>query len=241
MKNYLVCAVRPITSNGWMTHSGTDLHVPYMTMYEMRLASFRKFVQEPFEPILWTDPAADCDNYNMANWYAIKELWHREPCNIFWAGADTLMIRPTSLFSDQWTQYRLFNYTDPRTYHDFAHYFNDDVQYYPHTMSAETWQLGEDYLKLRETAADRNWGFDQNRHNAMFWSQVIDDADRLHPGLNWMAHNMRSLDASVVAASEEWNRCPFDLAHILHFAASRGTQQVIAIMKELCNKLEITV
>jgi hypothetical protein len=145
------------------------------------------------------------------------------------------------LFSGHWTEYRLFNYTDPRTYQDFAHYFNDDVQYYPSTMSAETWQLGEDYLKLRETAADRNWGFDQNRHNAMFWSQAIDEADRLHPGLNWMAHNMRSLDANTVAASEAWNLCPYDLAHILHFAASRGTEQVIAIMKELCNRLEINI
>jgi hypothetical protein len=108
-------------------------------------------------------------------------------------------------------------------------------------MSAETWQLGEDYLALRETADDRNWGFDQNRHNAMFWSQNIDDADRLHPGMNWMAHNMRSLDSNTISASESWNCCPIGYANILHFCASRGTQQVIAIMEKLCNKLEIDI
>jgi len=240
-KNYLVCAVRPITSNSWMDHVEPELYKAYMTMYKMRLASFRKFVQEPFEDILWVGEVEDCDNYNMANWHAIRELWHREPCNIFWAGADTMMIQPTSLFAGRWSQYRLFNYTDPRSHQSFSNYFNDDVQYYPHTMSKETWQLGEDYLKLRETAPDRNWGFDQNRHNAMFWSQDINDDDRLHPYMNWMAHSMRSLDPNVVALSEAWNRCPINSAHILHFCASRGTQRVIDLMQELCEKLEITV
>jgi hypothetical protein len=241
MKNYLVCAVRPI-QNGWMDNiHSTNLYKDYQEMYNLRLASYQKFVKEPFESILWEEPALDCDNYNMVNWYAIKELWHRESCNIFWAGADTLMIRPTSLFSERWTQYRLFNYTDPRNYQNFTRYFNDDVQYYPSTMTAEIWQLGEDYLKLRETAVNRNWGFDQNRHNAMFWSQAIDDSDRLHPGMNWMAMNMRSLDSDVIKWHEQWNQLKFDQAHILHFCASRGSQQVINIMKELCKKLEIPV
>lgn len=238
VKNYIVSAVRPI-HDGWMGQDSRGLHDAYMAMWEMRSRSFKKFVQEPFEEILWTEPAKDCDHYNMANWFAIRDLWHSESCNVFWAGADTMMIKPTAVFTDQWQGYRLFNYTDPRSYAGFAHYFNDDVQYYPHTMSTETWQIGEDYLKHRESAADRNWGFDQNRHNAMFWSQDIPEHDRVHPEMNWMAHNLRDLHPGSIAASEDWNRCALTDAHVIHFCASRGTQSVIRIMQHFCTQLEI--
>jgi hypothetical protein len=40
----------------------------------MRLASFRKFVQEPFEEVLWTELTEDSDTYTVDNWKAIKEL-----------------------------------------------------------------------------------------------------------------------------------------------------------------------
>lgn len=238
VKNYIVSAVRPI-QDGWMNRSSHGLHKDYMTMWEMRSRSLKKFVQEPFEEILWTEPAQDCDHYNMANWHAIRDLWHSEPCNIFWAGADTMMVQPTEIFNERWNQYRLFNYTDPRSYADFPHYFNDDVQYYPHTMSHETWQIGEEYLKRRESAADRNWGFDQNRHNAMFWGQDIPAHDRVHPEMNWMAHYLRDLEPSTVKRSEAWNGCLLSRAHIIHFCASRGSQDVIQLMQHLSNQLEI--
>ena len=129
VKNYLVCAVRPI-EDGWHLEKNQDLYAQYRQMYDLRLASFRKFVKEPFEAILWTDPVKNNDEYTIANWNAIKELWHKEPCNIFWAGADTLMTQPTSLFSDTFKEYRMFNYTDPKSHREFEHYFNDDIQYY---------------------------------------------------------------------------------------------------------------
>ena len=163
VKNYLVSAVRPIR-NGWHIEKNQDLYKNYQAMYDLSLTSFRKFVKEPFEAICFTDPVDDNDNYTLENWKAIKELWHREPCNIFWAGADTFMTQPTSLFSDKFKEYRLFNYTDPKSHREFTHYFNDDVQYYPHTMSEETWELGEKYWEQREEHPDRHWGFDQLRH-----------------------------------------------------------------------------
>ena len=149
------------------------------------------------------------------------------------------MIRPTELFSDKFPEYRMFNYTDPRSYGDFTHHFNDDIQYYPHTMSDDVWKLGEEWLTQRETHPDRNWGFDQLRHNAMFWSQNIDESDRLHPEMAYQAMNLRVLAQNAVDWHNEWNRIDINQAHILHFHGSRGSQAVINIMKELCNQLGI--
>lgn len=236
VKNYLVSAVRPIR-NGWHIEKNQDLYKNYQAMYDLSLTSFRKFVKEPFEAICFTDPVDDNDNYTLENWKAIKELWHQEPCNIFWAGADTFMTQPTSLFSDKFKEYRLFNYTDPKSHREFTHHFNDDVQYYPHTMSEETWELGEKYWEQREEHPDRHWGFDQLRHNAMFWSQNIEDPR--HPEMNYMCMRMRQIVPESIAWHEEWNQFPFLAAHILHFCASRQSASVITTMKWLCEQLGI--
>jgi len=239
IKNYLVSSVRPIR-NGWHMEKNQDLFKTYGEMYQIRLASFRKFCQEPFEAVLWTDPVDDSDTCTEANWKAIKELWDNEPCNVFWAGADTFMIQPTSLFGDRYKEYRLFNYTDPRSHGEFAHHFNDDVQYYPHTMSKEIWAVGEKYFEQRETHPDRHWGFDQLRHNAMFWAQDIPDEDRVHPEMNYMCHNLRSDHPAELEATRLWNSgLPLPNANILHFAASRGSRQVVNMMQVLCQELGI--
>jgi hypothetical protein len=238
MKNYLVSAVRPIR-NGWMDNiHSTELYKDYRIMYNLSLASYRKFVVEPFEAILWEEPAVDNEEYTKLNWQAIKELWHREPCNIFWAGADTLMTKPTELFSDRFTEYRLFNYTDPRTW-EGKPYYNNDLQYFPSTMKQQLWQLGDDLWKDCDTHPARNWGFDQIRNNTMFWSQNVPDPH--HPEMAYQAMDMRSFDPNVIAWHDHWNQIFLNQAHILHFAASRGSRQVISIMKEFCNKLEIAI
>lgn len=238
VKNYLVCAVRPIT-DGWHIEKNQDVYKAYREMYNLSVASFRKFVEEPFEAILWEEPVKDSDEYTVANWNAIKELWHREPCNIFWAGADTLMTQPTKLFNNQFTEYRLFNYTDPRSYKEFPNYFNDDIQYYPHTMSKEIWDLGEQMWELRESHPDKLWGFDQIRHNTMFWKQNIPDNNRLHPWLAYQAMNLRTLSLEEVLAHNRWNGIDLQYAHILHFHASRGSQQVINLMQFISKEVGI--
>lgn len=238
IKNYLVSAVRPITS-GWHIEKNQDTYKNYQEMYKFSLASFRHFVQEPFEAICFTDPVEDSDVYTLENWKLIKELWHKEPCNIFWAGADTFMTQPTSLFGDKFKEFRLFNYTDPQSHREFANHFNDDVRYYPHTMSREIWDLAEQYWDKREGHPDKLWGFDQLRHNAMFWAQDIPDSDRLHPYMNYMCLRMRELHPEVIAWHDQWNKCPFQHAHILHFCASRESHSVITLMKWFCDNLGV--
>jgi hypothetical protein len=221
-----------------MTADSTQLYKDYREMYDLSLASFRRFVKEPFEAVLWEDPVDDNESYTRANWKSIKDLWHNEPCNVFWAGADTLMTKPTSLFSERFREYRMFNYTDPKTHPNFAHHFNDDIQYYPHTMEHRIWKLGEDLWAQCETHPDRNWGFDQLRHNTMFWEQDIPDEDRCHPEMAYQAFALRG-DPNAVPILNNWNRIDINKAHILHFHASRGSDQVIALMTSLCAKLGI--
>ena len=202
VKNYLICAVRPI-EEGWHIEKNQDLYHAYQRMYDLRSISFRKFVAEPFEEIVLTAPVRNNDEYTMANWRDIHQLWHSEPCNIFWSGADTLMTQPTSLFSDRFREYRLFNYTDPKSYRGYKHLFNDDIQYYPHTMTAETWDLGERIWSIREGHPDQFWGFDQLRHNEMFWRQGIPESDWFHPKLAYQAMGIRSFsDRSEEHTSE---------------------------------------
>lgn len=238
VKNYLVSAVRPIR-NGWHMEKNQDLYKNYESMYKYSLASYRHFVKEPFEAICFTDAVDDNDNYTLENWRAITELWHREPCNIFWAGADTMMTQSTSLFGDRFKEYRLFNYTDPRQHREFNNHFNDDVQYFPCTMQEQIWQLGETYWQQREGHPDQHWGFDQLRHNAMFWAQDIPDNDRLHPHMNYMCMRLRDLNPGAIAWHEEWNKCAFTNAQILHFCASRGSESVVILMRWLCENLGI--
>lgn len=239
VKNYLVSAVRPIR-NGWHMEKNQDLYKNYQVMYNYSLASFRHFVQEPFEAVCFTDPVDDNDNYTLENWNTIKELWHQEPCNIFWAGADTFMTQPTSLFGDRFKEFRLFNYTDPKSHREFEHHYNNDVMYFPHTMSEDIWQLGQHYWdEQRDTHPDRHWGFDQLRNNAMFWAQDIPEQDRLHPELNYLCMRMREVHPEAIAWHEQWNQYPFLAAQILHFCASRESHRVIEIMKFLCDNLGI--
>jgi len=240
VKNYLVGAVRPVTDN-WMNQASANLHADYSEMYQISLASFQHFVQEPFETVLWTDPVSNNEEYALANWKATVELRNSGPCNIFWAGADTIMVQPTSLFSDRFLEYRLFNYTDPKNHNEFPRYFNDDLMYYPHTTSDEVWELGEQWWSNIENHPNRNWGFDQLRHNAMFWSQDIPDSDRLHPKMAYQAMKIRSLTEQELIDHNSWNGININSAHILHFHGSRGSQAVIAIMKRLSNHFGIKI
>jgi len=241
VKNYLVCAVRPVTDK-WMNQRGSHLYDHYLEMYQIHLASFQHFVQEPFETVLWTDPVANNEEYALANWKATVDLHNSEPCNIFWAGADTIMTQPTSIFSERFPEYRLFNYTDPKSHNEFPHYFNDDIMYYPHTTSREVWELGEQWWSNIENHPDRNWGFDQLRHNAMFWSQDIPESDRLHPKLAYQAMKLRFLsNQRAINNHNAWNGVDLNQAHIIHFHGSRGSEAVIHIMKQICSQLGIKI
>lgn len=63
--------------------------------------------------------------------------------------------------------------------------------------------------------------------------------DRFHPELAYQAMNLRALTEQAIAWHNSWNGIDINAAHILHFHASRGSQQVIDLMKYFCDYLEI--
>jgi hypothetical protein len=65
------------------SRDSSQLYLDYQEMYRLRLASFQHFVKEPFEVVLWTDPATNGDTCAYQNWLDIKELWHENLATYF--------------------------------------------------------------------------------------------------------------------------------------------------------------
>jgi hypothetical protein len=238
MKNYLVGAVRPVSTTWgyWKTPEEEEKaltgHKKYEDMYRISRASARKFLQGDWEEIKFTAPVRDARMYQIAQWYVIKELWHREPCNILAMGADTLFIKPTQVF-DVYSNMMMFNYTDPKTHTEFPHYFNDDIRYYPSSMSAETWAVGERSMEGWFSHAEGKWGWGQLVHNYQFWSQNIELQDVLDPTMAWQAFSLNQQHGNA------WNNCDINQAKILHFHGSRDADSRVEVMTDLANQLGI--
>lgn len=240
MKNYLIGAVRPVSTTWgyWKTQEEEAValqgHKKYEDMYKISRASARKFLQGDWEEIKFTAPVLDARLYQIAQWYVIKELWHREPCNILCMGADTLFIKPTEVFG-KYHQMMMFNYTDPRSHTEFPHYFNDDIRYYPADMDPKVWSIGEQKMGDWFTHAEGNWAWGQLIHNYQFWSQDIKVEDVLDPTMAWQAFSLNQ------EHSNAWNNCPIDQAKVLHFHGSRDADPRVAVMQNLAEQLGIDI
>lgn len=249
VKNYLVGAVRPVIKK-WFSHDAQGATVDnenrdidighYDEMYRVSRASAKKYLQGEWTEICHRAPCLDARLFQIAQWYLVKEMWFKEPCNILCMGSDTLFVRDTEMFGE-WEEMRIFNYTDPRSHRQFPHYFNDDVRYFPSTMDPAVWELGERRMYDWFSHAQAHWDCGQLIHNAMFWSQPIADDDRLHPYLNWMSHGLRTVDPRHIDASSQWNRCGFENAKIMHFNGSRGAAATVDAMKQFAQHFEVDV
>lgn len=238
IKNYLVGAVRPVSTTWgyWKTQEEEETaltqHKKYQDMYDISRKSAYKFLKDEWEEIKFTSPVLDARLYQIAQWYVIKELWFKEPCNILAMGADTLFIKDTSIF-DEFENMMMFNYTDPRSHKEFQHYFNDDIRYYPHTMSMDVWRVGEKKMAQWFTHEEKEWAWGQLIHNYQFWSQNLSLEQALKPEYAWQAFH---LDEEF---STKWNGCGLDVAKVLHFHGSRDSDSRVEVMKDIANQLNI--
>ena len=253
VKNYLVGSVRPVVKI-WYGDTAAATQIDnqqadtalqhYKNMYSISRASAHKFLEGEWEEVLFSSPVLDARMFQIAQWYAVRKMWFKEPCNILCMGADTLFIQPTEMFGC-WSEMRMFNYTDPkihkdlRQYTDVGHYFNDDVRYFPADMDPKIWEIGERRMTDWFTHKQAHWDCGQLINNHMFWSQDIDITDRLYPHFNWMSHYVRQFDAPSIKYAEEWNQCPFSNASIIHFNGSRGPDHTLNFMNEIANKLNL--
>jgi hypothetical protein len=238
MKNYLIGAVRPVSTTWgyWKTQEEERIAVEtakrYEAMYEISRASARKFLQGDWEEVKFTAPVLDARQYQIAQWYVIKELWYKEPCNILAMGADTLFIKPVEVFG-RYDKMMMFNYTDPRSHEEFAHYFNDDIRYYPADMDRRVWNLGEEKMKGWFDHAEAGWGWGQLIHNYQFWSQNITVEQVLDPTMAWQAFALNQEFCT------QWNGCGIDQVKIMHFHGSRDADTRVDVMTNLAKQLGI--
>lgn len=207
----------------------------YDRMFQISLASAKKFLQGTWEPIVFTDTADSRVSMFKDNWKRIWDIWHREPCNILYLDSDTMFIRPTEIF-EKFQEFRLFNWTDPKSNEKFKDYFNAGVRYYPSTMSKETWSIGQNMAENWNLAI---WDQEQLIFNEMFWQQAIPEHDRRHPELNWQGMLMTIPDPRIQGAHEQWNELALKDAHIIHVHGSRGAVNTAALMEQTCRSLKI--
>ena len=246
MKNYVVGALRPVI-NVWGHWKGTGENTQrdqdladYSEMYRISRATLRRFLAGDWQEHVFRAPVLDAQQFCIAQWYAIKELWHSESCNILWMGSDTVMVKPTEVF-DHWHGMRMFNYTDPKRLDNIPHYFNDDVRYYPADMDPKVWEVGERAMTEWYTNPHARWDLGQMIHNYQFWSQDIPGSDRLHPWMNWSAHAMRDVTDRTIEKFNNWNGLDISDAHIIHLSGSRGASQGRQHMQELVKYFNIDI
>ena len=231
MKNYLIGAVRPVTKI-WGSWKGTgddpdqagNLET-YNKIYDISRLSAKAFLAGEWEEVKYTAPVLDARLFQIAQWYAIKELWFSEECNILAMGADTMFLKPTEVFG-KYDKMSLFNYTDPKAHKEFEHYFNDDIRYYPATMDPDVWDIGERAMENWFDHDESDWACGQLIHNRQFWHQGVTLEEALRPEM-----------AYQVVGDEDWNGIKATDAHIIHLHGSRSVNITLQNMESLGRQL----
>jgi hypothetical protein len=203
----------------------------YHQMYDVSVASFEHFLEGDFTTMCW---AGSVDNPTLIarrNWDLIKELWHSQECNILWHGPDTQMVKPTEIFG-KYEDFEIFSWTDPKSIAGAPNYFNNDIRYFPSTMSKDVWALGDELVKNWDTSnTEQGWNYEQIMHNKMFWSQKNKTLENsLRPDVVYQAQWLPG-DAATKDKQDEWNGGKLEDAHIIHWHGSRSAQAKLGIMR----------
>lgn len=236
MKNYLIKGLHRIGSTTWWPGSDRswegDLYPIYEKMNALSEASFFHFLEGDWELINLVSQAQDVNHVFRQQFQTIWEIWQQEPCNIFYCGSDTQMIKPTKVFG-RYNKFLLFNYTDPKRFGPCAHFLNADIRYYPSTMSRDTWAWALAQLKTLDW-----WNSDQLLYNQMVWCQGVGHQEVIDPKMAYQGFMLPGNEAQV-AASNSWNNCDLNDAHIIHWHGSRGAQAKLDLMQSINDQLGI--
>ncbi len=247
IKNYVIGAHRRINSTQWAWKDAStegDIYETYSEMYRLSRNSLRHFLEGDWEELVWNE---DIDNIGQAmklNWTNVYNLWHSEPCNILAVGPDVQLVKPLKIF-DEFDEFRMFNWTDPKEYHDanpwgidLPNYFNGDFKYYPHTMSKEVWKLGSDMASSWEgnDTTPETWGNEQLIENTMFWSQGISFEEAHKPELFYQAQQLPWVSIEQMDA---WNNSKYEDAKVVHWHSSRHSPTKLDCMRQINDALDI--
>ena len=250
MKNYLIRSLYKIKSPVWFADrtSEGDLYDWYMKMHDISLRSFKKHLQGDWEFLFFNKEVENIQEVFKDHFFEIYDIWKQGDTNILYCGPDNIMMKPTKFFGE-YDDFRMFNYTDPKSSVEANHYniqhehfYNADVRYYPSTMSQDIWDMG---LEMAENWDFNCWNTEQIILNKMLWDQPNRNPTNTH--LPQMAYQGQMLylpnsgDGKEFQgqwehrknSSNEWNGCKLSDAHIVHTHGSRHAPSKYALMKEL--------
>ena len=215
-----------------------DLYDWYMKMHEISLRSFEKNLQGNWEFIFFNKEVDNIQEVFKDHFFEIYDIWKQGECNILYCGPDNMMMKPTEFFG-KYDDFRMFNYTDPKSsvepnHYDVQHehFFNADVRYYPSTMSQDIWDMG---LEMAENWDFNSWNTEQFILNKMLWDQegrTIENT--LEPTVAYQGHQLFISDwEQRKEYSNQWNNCDLKDAHIIHLHGSRNAPGKFALMEKL--------
>lgn len=215
-----------------------DLYDWYMKMHDISLRSFEKHLEGDWEFKFFNKEVENIQEVFKDHFFEIYDIWKQGDTNILYCGPDNIMMKPTKFFGE-YDDFRMFNYTDPKTSNEQNHYniqhehfFNADVRYYPSTMSQDIWDIG---LEMAENWDFNSWNTEQFILNKMLWDQegrTIENT--LNPKMAYQGHQL-VLDNwdQRLKSSNQWNNCKLVDAHIIHTHGSRHAPSKFALMEEL--------
>jgi hypothetical protein len=243
MKNYVIwtnCAVNEAAGDhpsNIAPVNTEEARSGYDQMFKISLASAKKFLAGDWKEIVWDDPAPSRLAIFQRNWQRIHDLWHSEPCNILYLDSDVILLKPTEIFG-RFPEFRLFNWTDPKTWAGFENLYNAAVRYYPSTMNEDLWTTGN---AMAQNWNPDNWNQEQEIFNTMFWSQGVVDSH--HPELNWQGMHLRLVRqySETMEYLNKWNTVPITEAHIIHVHGSRGAVETAQCMKDIALEVDVKI
>ena len=237
MKNYLVKSLFKVNDTDWKVHDRShekNLYDQYVELHRISLASYKSMIDGDWE---YKFIGGNVDNINQAfekTFWAIHDLWHKEPCNIFYTDPDTIALKKIAPWN-QYSNFTMFNYTDPKSFNKpnqwnckFENFFNAGVRYFPASMSADIWKLGAEMA--------RGWNYEtydteQIILNNMLWSQPVKLAEMLDPSMEYQAFY------PDVEMCNQWNNTNIHNATIVHFHSSRDVASRVDRMQKLAKQL----
>jgi len=235
VKNYLVKSLYRVRDPNWMVHDRsheTDLYDRYLDMHRISVGSFTRHLKGEWEMKFFSGTVNSISEAFEQTFWNIHKLWHSEPCNILYTDPDTVARADLDIWA--LGQFRMFNFTDPRSFRkpnpyqqEFDWFFNAGVRYFPQAMDPQVWKVGTDLAAQWDHST---YDTEQIILNAMLWSQGLRLDQALMPRVAYQAMN---LDRAPVWWHDVWNGCSMSQAAIVHVHGSRNAQQRLRFMQQL--------
>jgi len=198
----------------------------YGEMTKISIESCKRHLAGKYEIIVLNGMVKNHHAVFKRNWLSTYDLWHETPCNILFVDSDTVFMN-TANFFNEWDNFRLFNYTDPKGDLNGKPYFNCGVRYFPAMMNDDLWDL---YRRQSVKWNPDIWDYEQQSLNEILWHSKngkLKLEDCYRPDLVYQT------PWNCDQASNTWNNgVRWNEAGIIHYHGSRGVERI-----ELARKL----